>query len=99
MSSAKTARWLDLIAFLLQHRYAVVREELFRKVRGYLDDPDDASETARESARRKFPARGAWRANECHGHGSQSRPSTLPDENLRTVAQKRRLLHDFAPDA
>jgi len=54
MSSAKTARWLDLIAFLLQHRYAVVREDLFRKVRGYLDDPDDASETARESARRKF---------------------------------------------
>jgi predicted DNA-binding transcriptional regulator YafY len=54
MSSAKTARWLDLIAFLLQHRYPVVREELFRKVRGYLDDPDAATERDRESARRKF---------------------------------------------
>jgi proteasome accessory factor B len=54
MSSDKTARWLDLIAFLLQHRYPVVREELFQKVRGYLDDPAAASERDRESARRKF---------------------------------------------
>lgn len=54
MSTAKTARWLDLIAFLLQHRYPVVREDLFRKVCGYLDDPDDANTRERESARRKF---------------------------------------------
>jgi len=54
MASSKAARWLDLIAFLLQHRYPVVREELYRKVRGYLDDPDDATERGRESARRKF---------------------------------------------
>jgi len=54
MSSPKTARWLDLIAFLLQHRYPVVREDLFRKVRGYLDDPEGATPRARESARRKF---------------------------------------------
>jgi len=54
MSSAKTARWLDLIAFLLQHRYPVAREEIFRKVRGYGVDPDAADDRAAESARRKF---------------------------------------------
>jgi predicted DNA-binding transcriptional regulator YafY len=54
MSSPKTARWLDLIAFLLQHRYPVVREELFRKVRGYLKEPEAATEVERESARRMF---------------------------------------------
>lgn len=55
MSSAKTARWLDLLAFLLQRRYPVPREEIFRKVRGYLgEDADDASDRERESARRKF---------------------------------------------
>jgi len=46
MRSAKVARWLDLIAFLLQHRYPVPREEIFRKVRGY--------ESHDEAARRKF---------------------------------------------
>ena len=51
---SKTARWLDLIAFLLAHRFPVTREELFGKVAGYLDDPVSADETARESARRKF---------------------------------------------
>lgn len=54
MSSSKTARWLDLIAFLLQHRYPVVREEIFRKVRGYGIDVDGADVTEAESARRKF---------------------------------------------
>ena len=54
MASAKTARWLDLIALLLQHRYPVVREEIFRKVRGYGVDVDAADDTAIESARRKF---------------------------------------------
>ncbi len=54
MSSSKTARWLDLIAFLLQHRYPVVREEIFRKVRGYGIDVDRADDREVESARRKF---------------------------------------------
>ena len=54
MASAKTARWLDLLAFLLQHRYPVVREEIFRKVRGYGIDVDAADDREEESARRKF---------------------------------------------
>lgn len=47
MSSAKTARWLDLLAFLLQHRFAVSRTEIFERVRGY-----QGKKT--ESARRTF---------------------------------------------
>ncbi len=56
----KTARWLDLIAFLLYHRCPVNREQIFRSVAGYhperADDPDPAtwSDTDRETARRKF---------------------------------------------
>lgn len=43
---SKASRWIDLVAFLLQHRYPVSRAEIFRKVTGY-----DGEE---ESARRKF---------------------------------------------
>ncbi|MEP7324792.1 MAG: WYL domain-containing protein [Gemmatimonadota bacterium] len=39
MSSPKTARWLDLIAFLLSHRYPVTREDIYINVNGYLDEP------------------------------------------------------------
>jgi len=34
----KTARWLDLIAYLLQHRFPVTREQIFSHVAGYRDD-------------------------------------------------------------
>jgi proteasome accessory factor B len=44
--SKKTPRWLDLVAFLLGHRFPVTRAEIFRKVGGYDGEP--------ESARRKF---------------------------------------------
>jgi proteasome accessory factor B len=54
MAQAKTARWLDLIAFLLQRKYPVDRDEIFRRVRGYGLEPDDAGPRAREAARRKF---------------------------------------------
>jgi len=46
MSSAKTSRWLDLVAFLLQHRFPVTREDIFSRVGGY--------DGAFESERRKF---------------------------------------------
>lgn len=46
MSTAKAPRWLDLVAFLLQHRFPVTRDEIFRRVGGYDGAP--------ESARRKF---------------------------------------------
>lgn len=49
MTTAKTARWLDLIAYLLQHRFPVTREEIFQHVGGY-----GAGEEAGETARRKF---------------------------------------------
>jgi len=56
----KTARWLDLIAFLLHHRFPVAREHIFRSIAGYRpagaadSDPAAWSETERETARRKF---------------------------------------------
>jgi predicted DNA-binding transcriptional regulator YafY len=53
MTTTKTARWLDLIAYLLSHRFPVPREEIYRHVRGYLPRGSD-SERAREAARRKF---------------------------------------------
>lgn len=46
MSRDKTARWLDLLAFLLQHHYPVTREQMFERVQGYGEGG--------ESARRKF---------------------------------------------
>jgi proteasome accessory factor B len=56
MSAEKTTRWLDLIAFPLQHRFPVTRQEILEHVGGYLDpagaDADDPR--AIESARRKF---------------------------------------------
>jgi predicted DNA-binding transcriptional regulator YafY len=39
MSSPKTSRWLDLIAYLLQHHYPVTREDIFANVRGYQAEP------------------------------------------------------------
>jgi predicted DNA-binding transcriptional regulator YafY len=50
----KTERWLNLIAFLLDHHYPVAREELLGQVDDYAGDWNSASATRRESARRKF---------------------------------------------
>jgi predicted DNA-binding transcriptional regulator YafY len=47
MSASKAARWLDLLAFLLQHRFAVTRGEIFSRVRAY-------AAAKAESARRTF---------------------------------------------
>jgi proteasome accessory factor B len=46
VSTSKSTRWLDLVAFLLDRRYPVSREQIFAKVGGYDGEP--------ESARRKF---------------------------------------------
>jgi predicted DNA-binding transcriptional regulator YafY len=60
MSSTKTSRWLDLIAFLLSHRFPVTREDIFTNVNGYLDEPPPPDrgrgqgERVDESARKKF---------------------------------------------
>lgn len=45
MPNEKTARWLDLLAFLLSHRYAVTREQIFQRVRGYTGKPESARRT------------------------------------------------------
>ena len=55
MPIPKTSRWLDLIAFLLAHRFPVTREQIYESVSGYKDDWERADdEKARESLRRKF---------------------------------------------
>ena len=57
MSTTKTARWLDLLAYLLQHRFPVTREEIYLHVQAYRDDYQGAegSEPGNaESLRRKF---------------------------------------------
>lgn len=53
MTTAKTARWLDLIAYLLGHRFPVTREDIYRHVSGYQGRSRDAA-AGKESARRKF---------------------------------------------
>jgi proteasome accessory factor B len=50
----KTERWLNLIAFLLDHRYAVTREEILSQVADYSADWNSGHSTRRESTRRKF---------------------------------------------
>lgn len=45
MTENKTARWLDLLAYLLQYRYAVTREQIFENVRGYEGKPESARRT------------------------------------------------------
>jgi predicted DNA-binding transcriptional regulator YafY len=54
MPTSKTERWLDLIAFLLNHHYAVAREEILTHVADYRDDWTSGDARRRESARRKF---------------------------------------------
>jgi hypothetical protein len=47
MTRDKTARWLDLLAYRLQHRFPVTREDIFGHVAAYQGDEG-------ESLRRKF---------------------------------------------
>ena len=57
---SKAARWLDLVAFLLQYRFPVTREQIFEAVDGYGPEgaharqPAEWDATQKESARRKF---------------------------------------------
>lgn len=54
MPQPKAARWLDLLAFLLQHRFPVTREEIFRAVGEYREGAEGADAATREAVRRKF---------------------------------------------
>jgi predicted DNA-binding transcriptional regulator YafY len=51
---SKAERWLNLLAFLLDHHYPVPREDIFLGVADYRRDWADGDDTARESVRRKF---------------------------------------------
>lgn len=53
MPQSKTARWLDLIAYLLQHRFPVTREEIYEHVADYRESLE-ARGAPSESLRRKF---------------------------------------------
>lgn len=50
----KTERWLNLLAFLLDRRTPVSREEILSQVEDYKDDWAGATDAKRESVRRKF---------------------------------------------
>lgn len=55
MPQSKIARWLDLIAYLLQHRFPVTREDIYERVQAYREDFEGARDgPALESLRRKF---------------------------------------------
>jgi predicted DNA-binding transcriptional regulator YafY len=54
MPQPKAARWLDLLAFLLQHRFPVAREEIFEAVVDYREALEGADTAGREAVRRKF---------------------------------------------
>ena len=50
----KTERWLNLVAFLLDHHCPVAREEILSQVEDYKSDWVGGDEKTRESVRRKF---------------------------------------------
>jgi len=52
MPSSKAARWLDLIAFLLQHRFPVTREQIFQSIGDYKAGLETDGDP--ETVRRKF---------------------------------------------
>jgi predicted DNA-binding transcriptional regulator YafY len=84
---SKTARWLDLIAFLLQHRFPVTREQIFDHVSGYREGDADP-----ESARRKFERD----KDELRALGIQIETKTIPDAAGDEPATGYRLLErDF----
>ena len=51
---SKTERWLNLLAFLLDRRFPVAREQILSEVDDYRADWLKGTPTARESVRRKF---------------------------------------------
>ncbi|MBP9202090.1 MAG: hypothetical protein KBF47_18875, partial [Gemmatimonadales bacterium] len=51
---SRTERWLNLLAFLLDRRYAVTRNEILSEVDDYRADWLGGSHATREAVRRKF---------------------------------------------
>lgn len=77
MTRSKTARWLDLLAYLLQHRFPVTREEIYNHVEAYRADLDEESSPgALESLRRKFERD----KDELRALGVEIETVSLPDQ-------------------
>ena len=53
-SISKTQRWLDLIAFLIGHRYPVSVDQIMKAVPSYTADYESGDSTRQQSVRRKF---------------------------------------------
>ena len=51
---SKTQRWLDLIAFLIGHRYPVSVDQIMKAVPSYTADYESGDTTREQSVRRKF---------------------------------------------
>jgi predicted DNA-binding transcriptional regulator YafY len=51
---SKAERWLNLLAFLLDHRYPVTRKEILSQVEDYKRDWATGDQVRQESTRRKF---------------------------------------------
>jgi len=51
---SKAERWLNLLAFLLDHRYPVSREHILSEVDDYREDWGSQDKKVKESVRRKF---------------------------------------------
>lgn len=58
MKATKAARWLDLLAYLLQHRFPVSRDQIFGHVRGYAEGDPAARRQRFERDKRDLKALG-----------------------------------------
>ena len=85
--TAKSSRWLNLVAFLLQHHFPVTREQIFEHVSGYEGEP--------ETARRKFERD----KDELRASGIDIETVPLPDKAGDEAAMGYRLTprHTYLP--
>jgi predicted DNA-binding transcriptional regulator YafY len=79
MITSKSARWLDLIAFLVQHRVPVTREQIFQHVAGYGPTPETSDRHGGAVRTSRSPRRGRGRkGRSARGSARQRvRPSAL----------------------
>ena len=84
MSSPKAARWLDLVAFLLNRRTAVTREDIFSKVSGYGERSPSPVEPAPSAAR----GGGGRGVRSKAGQGVRSKAEGDPGETARRMFER-----------
>src|SRR3989442_11905015 len=88
----KTERWLNLIAFLLDHRFPVTREEILSQVSDYKEDWNPGDDAARihppqVRARQERAARPGRDARDAQSHPAPRGPGGrgLPPETQRLL--------------